>query len=266
MLSPEGLRAVEEIAHRTGFSPAAVTSMLFSMIAGRGGTAQFSHPEFGGSGQWMAGGAIMTSDMFNNALKARVDALCNELSELIQREPGIAVAGSFQLQSQGSRADVGGESSSLLADPRIGGNSWWPDDLGAPSSVGAQNEIRYAYFPTARRLAVDLNGKVTVYDTQDHQISGFSQQQPGSGSFSFSSQLGPVDVSRLPVVSSAQGTETSPEPTGKPVAEQVAATIKAASGPEDILAAIERLAGLHARGILTEAEFTAKKAELLERL
>jgi uncharacterized repeat protein (TIGR03803 family) len=27
--------------------------------------AQFSHPEFGGSGQWMRGGMIMVSDMFN---------------------------------------------------------------------------------------------------------------------------------------------------------------------------------------------------------
>jgi hypothetical protein len=80
-LSPRGLRAVGEIAHRTGFTEDAVTSMLFSVIAGRGSMAQFSHPEFGGSGQWMAGGAIMISDMFNNALKARVDALCNELSD-----------------------------------------------------------------------------------------------------------------------------------------------------------------------------------------
>jgi hypothetical protein len=30
--------------------------MLFSMIAARGGMAQFSHSEFGDSGQWMAGG------------------------------------------------------------------------------------------------------------------------------------------------------------------------------------------------------------------
>jgi hypothetical protein len=132
-LSPEGLRAVEEIADRTGFSPAAVTSMLFSMIAGRGGMAQFSHPEFGGSGQWMAGGAIMISDMFNNALKARVDALCNELSALVQREPGIAAAGSFQSQSQGSQADVGGASSSLLAGRTAVATNWWPADLGAPS-------------------------------------------------------------------------------------------------------------------------------------
>jgi hypothetical protein len=89
-LSPRGLRAVEEIANRTGFTEDAVTSMLFSVIAGRGSMAQFSHPEFGGSGQWMAGGAIMISDMFNNALKARVDALCNELSALIRNEPGFA--------------------------------------------------------------------------------------------------------------------------------------------------------------------------------
>jgi Short C-terminal domain len=264
-LSPEGLRAVEEIAHRTGFSPDAVTSILFSIIAGRGGMAQFSHPELGGSGQWMAGGAIMISDMFNNALKARVDALCNELSALVQREPGIAAAGSFQSQSQGSRADVGG-SSSLLAGLTTGERNWWPADLGPPSSVGAQNDVRYAYFPAARRLVVDLNGKVTVYDTQDHEISGFSQQQTGSGSFSFSSQLGPVDVSRLPVVFGAKGTETSPEPARKPVAEQVATTKRAASGHEDILATIERLAGLHERGILTDAEFSAKKAELLGRL
>jgi hypothetical protein len=91
LLSPKGLRAVEEIAHRTGFSQDAVTSMLVSIVRGRGGMAQFSHPEFGGSGQWMAGGAIMISDMFNNALKVRVDALCNELSALIRSEPDLSL-------------------------------------------------------------------------------------------------------------------------------------------------------------------------------
>jgi hypothetical protein len=61
-LSPTGLRAVEEIAQRTGFSRDAVTSMLFSLAAGGGGMAQFSHSEFGGSGQWMAGGPIKRCD------------------------------------------------------------------------------------------------------------------------------------------------------------------------------------------------------------
>jgi hypothetical protein len=264
-LSKKGLRAVEEIARRTGFSQDAVTSMLVSIVGGRGGMAQFSHPEFGGSGQWMAGGAIMISDMFNNALKARVDALCNELSTLIRNEPNFAAADSFQSQSQGARGNFQPGSSSLLVAAGPDQANWWPSDLGVPSSLGAQNEARYAYFPASRRLALDINGKVTVYDTQDHQISGFSQQQPGSGSLSFSSQLGGVDVSRLPVVSGASGTKTPPEPMHKAAAEQRVAT-RATGGHEDILTAIERLAELHARGILTEAEFSAKKAEMLGRL
>ena len=47
--------------------------------------AQFSHLEFGGSGQWMRGGMIMVSDMFNNYLKGRIDGLCNELWGLVGR-------------------------------------------------------------------------------------------------------------------------------------------------------------------------------------
>jgi Short C-terminal domain len=265
-LSPKGLHAVEEIVHRTGFSQDAVTSMLSSIAAGRGGMAQFSHPEFGGSGQWMAGGAIMISDMFNNTLKARVDGLCNDLSALLRDEPGVATAGSFQFQRQGAREDVGGDSSSLFVSEGRGQGNWWPADLGAPSSLGAQNAVRYAYFPAARRLAIEVNGKVTVYDTLDHQIGGFSQQQPGSGSLGFSSQLGGVDVSSLPVVSGANGTRTSPEPTHIAPSQQPAATSKASPGHEDLVTAIERLAELHARGILTDAEFSAKKAELLQRI
>ncbi len=264
-LSPEGLRAVADIAQRTGFSPDAVTAMLFSVIAGNGGMAQFSHPEFGGSGQWMSGGAIMLSDMFNNALKARVDALCIELSGLVKREPGLAVAGSFQSQSQGGGVVIGGRQSSLLAPDPSGGANWWPANLGAPASVGAQNAARYAYFPAVRRLAVDLNGKVTVYDTEDHQIGGFSQQQSGSDSFAFTSQHGTVDVARLPIVSDgvAAPTPSAARPLPPPARPGPGAP---PAGPEDILGVIEKLADLHAKGILTEAEFSAKKAELLGRL
>ena len=42
-----------------------------------------------------------------------------------------------------------------------------------PSSTGAQNKIRYAYFPATRRLAIEIKGHVTIYDTLDHQISGY---------------------------------------------------------------------------------------------
>src|ERR1700755_299941 len=112
-LSPKGARAVEEIANRAGFSADAVTSMLVAGVAGHGRMVQFNHPEFGGSGQWMGGGAIMISDMFNNALKARVDALCVELSALIRNEEDFAGADSFQSQGQGAHGTLQRGSSSL---------------------------------------------------------------------------------------------------------------------------------------------------------
>ena len=59
--------------------------------------------------------------------------------------------------------------------------------------------MRYAFFPDQHRLAVEQNGKVTQYDTGDHQISGVSQQQSGGngGTPSFTSQNGTVDLSSL---------------------------------------------------------------------
>jgi Short C-terminal domain len=208
----------------------------------------------------------MISDMFNKALKSRVGALCNELSALIRSDPDFGAADSLQSQSQGAPRNLRRESSSHLVTDGTDQANWWPSDLGVPSSLGAQNEVRYAYFPATRRLAVDINGNVTVYDTQGHQISGFSQQQPGSGSLSFSSQLGNVDMSHLPIVSGADGAKKSPKPMHEAVAEQRAATSTASAPHEEILAAIERMAELHARGILTDAEFSEKKAELLGRL
>jgi hypothetical protein len=49
--------------------------------------AQFRHPELGDSGQWTQGGLIMIGDMFNHALKARVESLCSALAHLLQRQP-----------------------------------------------------------------------------------------------------------------------------------------------------------------------------------
>jgi hypothetical protein len=98
--------------------------------------------------------------------------------------------------------------------------------------VGAQNEVRYANFP-ATDASLNIDGKVTVYDTQDHRINGFSQQQPGSGSLSFG-----VDVSRLPPVSTANGTKPPPEQMHKAPAEQQATTRSAPPGHEDILTAV----------------------------
>ena len=102
-LSPSGQQAIDEISHRHGFSANAVLSMLESVINGNGSMAQFSHPEFSGSGQWMRGGMIMVSDMFDNYLQGRIDGLCNELSNLIANQPELIRSGSFQSQSQGGQ-------------------------------------------------------------------------------------------------------------------------------------------------------------------
>jgi len=61
--------------------------------------------------------------------------------------------------------------------------------------------VRYAYFATIRRLAIEVNGHVTLYDTLNHQIGGFSQQQSVGGSITFTSQYGLVDVKTLPIIS-----------------------------------------------------------------
>jgi hypothetical protein len=102
-LSEAGERAISDLAQRYGFSSDAVLSMLASVINGNGTMAQFSHPDFAGSGQWMRGGMIMVSDMFNNSLKGRIDGLCNELSALVANEDDRITDGSFQSQSQGGQ-------------------------------------------------------------------------------------------------------------------------------------------------------------------
>ena len=294
-LTPQGRQAIDDIARRHGFSAEAVTAMLWAVVQGQGSMAQFGHPEFGGPGQWMRGGMTMVSDMFNHALKARVDGLCNELAGLVASQPELLHGGSFQSQSQGGMpgqqqsawsggAQPPGEgmpapAASLFVPAAGGGGDWWGPGRGRPNSSGAQNGVRYADFAQARRLAIELHGRVTVYDTLDHHIGGFSQQQSGSGSLSFTSQYGLVNVDSLPVVSvdgrppAAASAPTppsaAPTPAPMPTATAPVPQAGAAGGlPQglDVFAAIERLAELHARGVLTAEEFSAKKAELLSRL
>lgn len=243
-VTPEAEIAVTEIAQRHGISREAVLALLFALHAGGGAMAQFNIPELGGSGQWMRGGMTMVGNMFDNALKARVDALCSELSQLLSSATVFAAAPSGQAQAQGFTA-----------------GNWWPADLGVPSSSGGQNSARYAIFPGTRRLAIQVNGVTRVFDTGEHQITGVQQQQSGgAGSVTFTSQFGTFDVSSLQELGAQQVAET---PTAAPAPQHQASRSGDAT---DIVAAIESLAGLHERGILSDEEFAAKKAELLGRL
>jgi len=299
-LSPTGQQVINDIAQRHGFSVDATLSMLDSVINGNGSMAQFSHPEFAGSGQWMRGGMTMVSDMFNNYLKGRVDSLCFELSNLIASQPDLIRSGSFQSQNQGNGYSSGqaqtswsggqqqgnggyGTSngfgpSSLFVPPAPGtSGDWWPADLRWPNSTGAQNGVRYAYFAQARRLAIEVNGTVTVYDTLDHSIGGFSQQQSYGGTLSFNSQYGLIDVASLPVIS-VDGVApyvAANTPLNAPTSTPMSATFDtptpsfggaSSSNQPDIFATIEKLADLRGKGILSDEEFATKKAELLSRV
>jgi hypothetical protein len=164
---------IAEIAQRHGFSPDAARAVAEALRRGNFTTAQFNHPELGGMGQWVAGGMLMIGDMFNNDLKARVGALCRDLAAA----PGPVPAAAEQQPSQPS--------------------NWWSGDLGHPSATGAQNDMRYACFPDRRRLAVMQNGRVRVFDTGEHRIGGFSQQQSTNQHLTFSSQLGTVRLEDL---------------------------------------------------------------------
>jgi hypothetical protein len=285
-LSPAGQQVINDIAQRHGFSVDATLSMLDSVINGNGSQAQFNHPEFSGSGQWMRGGMIMLSDMFNNYLKGRVDGLCSDLSNLVSSQPDLVRSGSFQSQSQGNGYDNGQAQTSFGGGGQQQGNGnfgqaslfvpgttndWWPSDLRFPNSTGAQNGVRYAYFAQARRLAIEVNGRVTVYDTLDHQIGGFGQQQSFGGSLSFNSQYGLIDVASLPVISVDGVAPQLPPPAPMPNEPASFNNINnnksvASGGPQDVFATIERLAELRAKGIISDDEFANKKAELLSRV
>lgn len=279
-LTPEGQQIINNIAQRYNFSPDAVFSMLQSVINGNGSMAQFNHREFGGSGQWMKGGMIMLGDMFNNGLKNSVGGLCQELSNLIANQPGLIQSGSFQSQNQGTQqqSNFGGNQQqnssgpagavSLFVPPPAGSSgNWWPAVLQFPNSTGAQNNVRYAYFATIRRLAIEANGHVTLYDTLDHQIGGFSQQQSVGGSITFTSQHGLVDVKTLPIISTDNVPVHTPDQSQRaPSFQPSPVNTQVANQEADIFGAIEKLANLKEKGILTDTEYSAKKAELLARL
>jgi hypothetical protein len=285
-LTPEGRRLLQEFADRHAVTFDAVVTLLRALIAGNGSQAQFDHPDLGGMGQWSRGGMIMVGDIFNQGLKHRVDTLCNELANLLRSQPLLrAGSGSFQSQSQGS-----GDASLFVQGSNSSFGRWWPADLGDPSATGAQNEMRYAYFPHTRRLAIRLGGRVSVYDTGEHLITGCSQQQSGDQSLTFTSQLGLVRLADLPLVHAGEARSqdsvarifSTPEPSQSPnspmspprapttASAKAQSTIsedpRQSSGTTDILSTIDRLAQLRDKGALTEEEFVAAKSSLLSRL
>lgn len=239
---PDGqdhINGLQTLAERYGVSIDAVRHLVRALEAGHGTMAQFDHPDLGGFGQWSSGGMTMVGDMFNTGLKARVGGLCTELAHAL---PALG-----------------------WVDHASGAATWWPAEFGSPTTSGGQNGMRYAFFPERRRLAVEANGSLSVYDTGEHDISGVSQQQGTSQSLRFSGRDGPIDLESLRRLDAAVG-GAAPEAAAPGGSDRVHAADAAASSEADILGTIERMSDLHRRGVLTDAEFAAKKADLLGRL
>jgi len=166
-------KKIDELAAKHAVSADAVRLLAEAVKRGGGSLAQFSHPDLGGTGQWMRGGMLMIGDMFNDRLKARVAALCIDVT--------------------GALGDVALEETSKPRSP----TTWWPPEFGTPSAVGGQNAMRYAFFPVSRRLIIDDNGRVSTFETGEHVIIGVSQQQSGHQSLVFSTVKGPLDLASL---------------------------------------------------------------------
>ncbi|MEO8245328.1 MAG: SHOCT domain-containing protein [bacterium] len=237
-LTEAGRSVVADHSARHNVSPETVTQLLIALDTGGGRQAQFNLPELGGMGQWAQGGMVMVGEMFNNGLKGRVDALCRDLAAALRANTIFAPAGT-----------TGG----------------WPADLGQPASQGSQNDMRYAWFPDTRRLAISENGQVTVYHTADLQISGFGQAQGQGQTLTFTSQYGTVPLSQLMIVGGEDQIATPDAAPAKPVVPAAPQSDPAVTD-DQIFTRLERLADLHQRGVLSADEFSVKKAELLARL
>ncbi|MEM9955863.1 MAG: hypothetical protein AAF846_29960 [Chloroflexota bacterium] len=151
---------IEKLASKHNLSTEAVAHLAEAIQQGNGTQAQFNHPELGGMGQWQ-NGMTMIGDAFNAPLKARVTAVCDDLAVAYRqrRSPVFATTSTQTLQV----------------------TRWWSEELGDPSSVGAQNSMYYAIFPHKARLVVRYNGEIMTYDTGRYHLTGVSQQQSGTG-------------------------------------------------------------------------------------
>ncbi|MDZ7603314.1 MAG: SHOCT domain-containing protein, partial [Hoeflea sp.] len=149
-LTEAGRQALARIASRHGVSEEAIEHVLQAVVAGQGTLAQFNHPDLGGMGQWSLGGMTMVGDLFNTQLKARVEAICVDVAQLLGEASTLHPrADSSQTRSQSGSP---GDAASLFVSGGASGLSsgtWWPGELGHPASTGTQNRMRYAWFPQA---------------------------------------------------------------------------------------------------------------------
>ena len=178
--SPASPKFLSQLAKKHAVSEEAVAELFAALQRGGGSMAQFSHPDLGGTGQWMPNGMVMVGDMFNRPLKEKVDALGRDLLPHLQTSARSA-----------PRRDAPADATERLP--------WWPKEFKSrPAATGGQNDFRYAYFPEENALVVERRGETITYDTSGHDLHGFGQQQVSSSGFTLRSAQGTLDLSELP--------------------------------------------------------------------
>lgn len=246
-LTPYGQQIVKDLIFRYYISEEAVLHLLFALVRGNGVIAQFSHPELGGIGQWRQGATTIMKDEWCSTLQTEmrvlVENLCIELSQLM-REQQLLQPSAINAQT-----------------------TWYPAELGVPTSSGGEGDFRYAYFVGNSRLAIEENGEVNVYNSLDNQIIDVLRSQDG-GDWLLNTPYGMVKVSKLPFLYTLHQSVSQKNPEShldEPPLDDYGLPQETALENE-IFGFIEQLSDLHNYGMLTDAEFKAKKAMLLKRL
>ena len=121
----------------------------------------------------------MVGDMFNTQLKAKLAARCSDIARFMEASTDVGGRGARSSQDRVS----------FRSTPRAA--DWWPAGLGTPAAVEAQNDLRYAVFPDARRLVTDDHGAISVHDTGAHWIFGVVQAQSSEQTLSFTLMISP---------------------------------------------------------------------------
>jgi len=132
-LNEEGF--IDRVSLRHSVSPDAVRTILRALRSGGGTMAQFSHAEFGGMSQWSPG-MTMVGDMFNNRLKAKLDAVCSELAAYVAETPSPEIGrvhGDDEVSHRGTKQ----------------GSNWWPPISGRQAQSGPKMTFAMLCFPDA---------------------------------------------------------------------------------------------------------------------
>ena len=273
-LTEQGRQRINDLAQHYRVSTDAVMALLQALVNGNGTMAQFSHPELGGSGQWLQGGMTMVGDMFDHGLKAKVDGLCTELSQILGQQPFVPSPRSSQSQSPGGQQQqqqggsggpgmVGGGPAVSLFVPAarefrqlVAGGPGFPERDRFPE----QHSLRLL-----RQLAAAGRGDPWARDRLRHARPPDRRRLAAAGGRSLAHLRQSIRDRPCRELARRLHRWRSPERPGTASDASRAVPRRAGSGNGYICK--DRAVGrIGCKGILSQEEFNAKKSELLSRL